>query len=175
MFHIEAGHPRGVRLVADTKLSSADFDAVARQVGVAPFTARKIGFVSARTAERDERVETRWNGKETANIARPGDRIVTNLDAQGMPLVDIDGHHNIYVIKADAFAKLYELADAPNVVPIYHARGTVQAIALAGGFEILAPWGETQRADRGYLILNGADVYGNNAETFETTYERVDG
>jgi hypothetical protein len=175
MFRVETAGARGARLVADTQLSSADFDSVARQVGVAPFTARKNGFVRARTAERDERVETHWNGKETANMARPGDRIVTNLNAQGMPLVDGDGHHNIYVIKADAFIRLYELADTPNVVPIYRARGTVQAIALAGGFEILAPWGETQRADSGYLILSGADAYGNNAETFEATYERVDG
>jgi hypothetical protein len=176
MFTVNTKAAGGPRLTARTKLTPDDFRAVAISVGVPPFAARKSGLISAVAATRDKKVETRWNGKETVNTARRGDRIVTNLDANGKPLVDRDGNHNVYVIKADTFDKLYELADTPEiVVATYRARGTVAAIALPGGFEILAPWGETQLADRGYLILNGPDVYGNNADTFEATYERVGG
>jgi hypothetical protein len=174
MLQVDLMAAGGARLTSDAKLTPDDFRAVAGRVGVVPFAARKSGLISAVTAAGDTRVETRWNGKETVNTARPGDRIVTNLDARGKPLVDRDGQHNVYVIKADAFVKLYELADTPEIlVATYRARGIVEAIALPGGFDILAPWGETQWADRGYLILNGADVYGNNADTFEATYERV--
>jgi hypothetical protein len=176
MFKVNTKAAGGPRLTSATKLTPDDFRAVAAQVGMPPFAARKSGLISAVVAKRDKRVETRWNGKETANTAQRGDRIVTNLDARGKPLIDRDGNHNVYVIKADIFDKLYELAETPDiVVATYRARGTVQAIELPGGFDILAPWGETQLADRGYLILNGADVYGNNAETFEATYERVAG
>jgi hypothetical protein len=38
----------------------------------------------------------------------------------------------------------------------------------------LAPWGQRERAPKGYLLLNGKDVYGNNAGTFEATYEMVE-
>ncbi len=166
----------GARVLSATKLSPADFQDIAARLGVAPFVGRKSGLISVRAADHGERIETRWNGKETANTAQRGDRIVTNLDATGKPLVDRDGNHNVYVIKADTFDKLYEPAETPEIgVATYRARGTVQVIALPGGFEILAPWGETQWADHGYLVLNGADVYGNNADTFEATYERVGG
>ena len=176
MFEIDSNAAGGLRLTASAKLTPDDFDAVAVRIGVLPFAARKSGLISAIVATRDERVETRWNGQETVNTARRGDQIVTNLDAKGTPLVDRDGNHNVYVIKADMFDKLYELADtAEIVVATYRARGTVQVIAVPGGFDMLAPWGERQQADRGYLLLNGTDVYGNNAETFEATYERVTG
>jgi hypothetical protein len=47
----------------------------------------------------------------------------------------------------------------------------VDAIRLPGGFDIAAPWGERQRVPSGYLILNGSEVYGSNAEAFRATYE----
>ncbi len=56
---------------------------------------------------------------------------------------------------------------------VYRPKGVVTALRFRGGFDILAPWGERQVAPAGYLILNGADVYGNNAETFEATYEAL--
>jgi hypothetical protein len=174
MFDVDLKGAGGARLISGTKLTPHEFRDIAARLGVEPFVARKSGLISAIAAKRDERVETHWNGKETVNTARPGDRIVTNLDAKGKPLVDRDGNHNVYVIKADAFIKLYELADTPEIlVATYRARGTVEAIEFRGGFDILAPWGERQVAESGYLILNGPDVYGNNAETFEATYERV--
>ncbi len=163
-----------IRVQSDAKLSVADFRGLAAEIGVTPFVARKSGLIAARAAQRDERIETHWNGKETVNTARPGDLVVTNLDARGAPLVDRAGNQNVYVILADAFPTLYAPADVASAAgTTYRARATVEAIKLAGGFEIIAPWGETQRADSGYLILNGVDVYGNNAETFEQTYVAV--
>jgi len=37
----------------------------------------------------------------------------------------------------------------------------------------MAPWGERQSGDKGLFILSGEGVYGNHADTFNTTYERV--
>jgi hypothetical protein len=174
MYRVDLNAPAGPRLFSDTKLTPDDFRAIAKDLGTKPFAARKSGLISARTAERDEKVETLWNGKETINTARPGDRIVTNLDAHGVPLVDRDGHHNVYVVKADKFVTLYELGDTTSPLgQTYRARGTVEAIAFPGGFEILAPWGEKQIAGNGFLILNNADVYGNNAETFNASYQHL--
>ncbi len=174
MFRIDTNARSGPRLIADTKLTPDDFRAIGAQSGAVVFAARKSGLIAARTAERKEMIETRWNGKETANTARPGDRIATNLDANGVPLVDREGQQNTYVIAADKFVALYDLAD--TISPLgrtYRARGTVEAIEFTGGFEILAPWGEKQIADNGFLILNSGDVYGNHAETFNAGYERL--
>jgi hypothetical protein len=174
MYRIDLSASGGPRLLAGSVLSSIDFEAIAGGHPGSVFTARKSGLVLARVASHDETVETRWNGKETKNIARTGDFIVTNLDASGAPLIDRDGNRNVYVILAGTFPKLYE--DAGSTTPLgpgYRTRGTVDAIAFRGGFEIVAPWGEKQVAANGYLIRNGADVYGNNAETFEATYARV--
>jgi hypothetical protein len=44
---------------------------------------------------------------------------------------------------------------------------------MPAGFDIMAPWGERQVGEQGYLILNGGEVYGNNTDTFEATYELV--
>jgi hypothetical protein len=174
MYRIDETSPRGRRLLAGAVLTVADFTTLASGRSGVAFTARKSGLVAVRVAAHDETVETLWDGKETVNIAHPGDTIVTNLDAAGAPLVDRSGHRNVYVIVAGMFPKLYEDAgrDTP-LGPAYRARGTVDAIAFPGGFEIIAPWGETQVAANGYLICNGVDVYGNNAETFEATYVRV--
>lgn len=160
------------RFVADEKSTPADFKRLAERLGLQPLRARKVGLVAARRADQSERVETLWNGKETTNAAAPGDWIVTNLASDGKPLKDASGHLNIYVISAARFDDLYE--PAGKTMPlgkIYRAKGIVRVIPLPGGFDILAPWGERQQAVQGYLILNGDEVYGNNAETFEATYE----
>lgn len=134
--------------------------------------ARKVGFVTARQAERAERVETQWNDKETENTARPGDWIVTNLSRAQEPLRDRNGNLNTYVISAGRFPDLYQLEGSTSPFgTIYRAKSTVLALRLPGGFDIVAPWGERQQAADGYLILNGDEVYGNNAETFDATYE----
>ena len=173
MFTINKTSTSGAQISADAVLTPDDFRAIAKQAGSQSFVARKSGLIAARTATATERVDTHWNGKESTNTAKPGDRVVTSLDKTGKPLIDADGHKNIYVILADKFVALYELANVASPLgSTYRARGTVEAIHFAGGFEIIAPWGETQRAPSGYLILNGQDVYGNNAETFEASYER---
>jgi hypothetical protein len=171
MFRIDDEKGNGARLSSDAKLSPDDFLAIARRLVSEPFRARKAGLVAAHVAEHEQRVETRWNGRETMNSARPGDWIVTNLDANCTPIIDREGNRNIYVVAASVFDTLYEPAGAASSAGVtYRARSTVRAIALPGGFEIVAPWGEVQRADKGYLVLNGAEVYGNNAETFDQTY-----
>lgn len=177
MFKIDPAATGGARLISDVALTPDDFDAIKQAVaqsnGRPAFLARKTGLVASRLCVRRESVETLWNGAETINTANPFDHIVTSLDKTGAPLIDKDGHHNVYVIAAGRFEELYQPAAAPNATgPVYRARTTVEAIDFPGGFEIMAPWGELQRADSGYLIRNGNDVYGNNAETFETSYER---
>jgi hypothetical protein len=121
---------------------------------------------------RNEQIETRWNGRETSNTAEPGDWIVTALSADQMPLRDREGNLNIYVISAERFAELYEPTKVVSPSgTVFRSKGVIQALRLEKGFAILAPWGERQCGDSGYLILNGAEVYGNNAETFAATYE----
>ena len=160
------------RLTAREVLTVADFVAIAAQMGARSRVARKSGFVAARQASTTERVLTRWNGEETTNTANPGDFIVANLSHTRSVLRDTDGAANIYVIAFAKFSGLYEAADGANDYgSIYRARGNVAALVLAGGFEIMAPWGEIQRAADGYLINNGGEIYGNAKATFEATYE----
>ncbi|NJM55241.1 MAG: hypothetical protein HC841_04405 [Verrucomicrobiae bacterium] len=98
--------------------------------------------------------------------------IVTSLDAAGAPLIDSAGNKNVYVIEKPRFDQLYQpLGQVSGDGDIHRAVGTVQVIRLEHGFDIVAPWGERQTAASGYLLANGDDVYGNNAETFEKTYE----
>jgi hypothetical protein len=86
-------------------------------------------------------------------------------------LRDRESSLDVYVIAADRFASLYEpTGERSDLGAIYRAKGVVDAIRLTGGFDIAAPWGERQHAPDGYLILNGGEVYGSNAETFRATY-----
>jgi hypothetical protein len=178
MYRIEHKGPHRLRrLISQDGISAADFRQIARELGTKPKQARKISLVAARQATRTERIETRWNGKETEAEARPGDWIVTALSANGAPLKDDSGQLNIYVIKADRFASLYEPVAGCGDVPagaIFASRGMVEALHFAGGFEIKAPWGEMQCADDGWLLLSGSEVYGNHQGTFAETYEIVD-
>jgi hypothetical protein len=160
------------RLESRAKLSPDDFCAIARALGVEPVRARKIGFVAAREAMAPEKVETRWNGKETTNTARKGDFIVTNLSPQGRALRDGEGLLNVYVIAADRFARLYEPTGERNEHgAIYSAKGVVSALPLPGGFDILAPWGQRQTVTAGYLLLNADQVSGSSWDAFDETYE----
>jgi len=162
------------RLVAPAALTSEDFREVANNLGRPVVRARKIGFVAARKAERQEAVVTNWNGQETSNTAEPGDWIVTSLSADRKVLRDSGGNANTYVIKADRFSTLYDPFSGSNEFgQLFKAKGVVDAVYLSGGFDIAAPWGQKQTSRAGYLILNGDEVYGNNKETFETTYQVV--
>ena len=159
------------RLVAGVVLSETDFHAIAETLGTKPLEARKMALIAVRSATAGERIETHWNGSETINTAKPGDWVATSLTAEGEVLRDRDGNANSYVIPAADFSTLYSPVEGSNQFGRFHAaRGTVAALRLSGGFEILAPWGERQTAPDGYLLLSGSDVYGNNAETFAATY-----
>jgi hypothetical protein len=163
------------RLVADAVLTAADFHAIADKLGAKPRKARKVTMIAARPATAGERIETQWNGPETINTAKAGDWVATSLAADGEVLRDRAGHPNSYVIPGGDFPTLYAPAEGGNEFGrFYAARGTVAALHLSGGFEILAPWGERQTAPDGYLMLSGSEVYGNNAETFAATYEVVE-
>lgn len=166
----------GPRIASDTALTRDDFHALARRLGSTPLRARKVGFVAARQAEQTQRIATLWNGSETENTSRPGDWIVTNLSPTQQPLRDRDGNLNTYVIAQDRFPQLYAPAGTGTPLgEVYKAKSTVWALRLPGGFDIVAPWGERQKAADGYLILKGDDVYGNNIETFDQTYELLPG
>ena len=178
MFTIEMGGDdrRQHRLIADAALTGDDFRAIAARIGESPVHARKVGHVAAHRAMRPEPVETRWNGRESADVAQPGDWIVTNLTPDKTILRDSDGHANTYVIRAKRFSDLYERAAGANEYGMaFAAKGRVEAVELKGGFDIIAPWGERQVAPNGYLLRNGPEVYGNNAETFAATYVFEDG
>ena len=163
--------PGDARLVATERLGSGDFTDIAAALGETPRRARKTGFVSARVATQQQTIETQWNGKETTAVAEPGDWIATNMSADGKILRDASGDANTYVITAAKFPDLYERDEGKTEFgDVYRARGAVEALFFPGGFEILALWGEIQRADAGYFLLNGDEVYGNNKETFEATY-----
>jgi hypothetical protein len=170
----QTDRPGSYRLVARDHLNADDFRAVAKRVSQVPLAARKISPVAARKAEQTQRIETRWKGKESEIIAEPGDWIVTSLSPSGDVLFDSEGHPNTYAITPSRFAELYEPSVGKTEFgDIFRAKGVVEAIRLSGGFEIEAPWGETQRSADGYLLLNGTQVYGDARETFEATYEPV--
>jgi hypothetical protein len=172
MFMLEMAANGGVRLVADAALTPDDFRAVAEELKVPAASARKTGLVAAHPAQTQQTVETHWNGKETQAVAEVGDLIVTTLADDGLALRDAAGGINCYVIKQAKFAQLYASTGRHSAFgEVYAATGQVEALFLPGGFEIVAPWGEVQRGDAGYLILNGADVYGNHRDVFEAAYK----
>ena len=119
-------------------------------------------------------IETRWNGKESTITAEPGDWIVTNMTPKRELMRDNDGHLNVYAIRAEKFSSLYARDMGTTAEgDMYRPVSTVDALYFSGGFEIIAPWGEIQRADAGYILHNGDEVYGNAKETFEATYAGV--
>lgn len=164
-----------IHLRASTILKTSDFRRIASALAMSPIKARKVGVVAARKAKRKVKVDTQWNGKETSNFARPGDWIVTSLTHSKRLLRDKHRNVNTYVIRPRTFAKLYEPLRGKNKFgKFFKSKSIVEAIYLSGGFEILAPWGQVETARAGYILLNGEEVYGNNAETFRATYEVID-
>lgn len=175
MFRItKRGLTRRRRLVADDVLRPADFDAVATALGEVPVRARKIAYVAACRAAEAAAVETRWQGEVTKNEAKAGDWIVTNLDSRKSPLRDADGNINRYVIRPETFTQLFERAVGETQWgAVFKGMGLVDALLLPGGLDIKAPWGERQTIDRGYLLRNGAEIYGNDFKSFRAIYEIV--
>lgn len=160
------------RLTASKPLSVADFYLIARKLKTLPVIAHKTAEIAARQSTKEQRIETHWNGRETGNTAHPGDWIVTSLASDRRPLRDKDGNLNTYVIRSGRFPELYEATSGCNRFgKFYRSVSQVEAVYLPGGFEIMAPWHELQRAVSGYLLCNGDEVYGNDVETFTATYE----
>lgn len=175
-FEIVMQSPGVLRLTADAQISASnDFKALvdeAEHLGVRCVRARKVGYVAARQAGHEEEVTTLVDGTETRNVARAGDWIVTNMGADQMVLRDGGGQVNSYVIRRDRLADIYEPTKARNDFGrVYRAKGVVEAVAFTGGFDIVAPWGERQRAEAGYIVRKGGDVYGVHWRAFEATYE----
>lgn len=170
-FRIEGG-ANSQRLISKSILSAKDFQQIATQLGVSQIRAQKIGKVAAYQAEEEETIETLWNGEETKNVAQPGDWIVTNLSPISEVLRDAGGNKNIYVISKTRFPELYiETQGSLIDGQIYQSNNKVSALPLPGGFDIVAPWGERQTGETGYLLLNKGDVYGNSKDTFDQTYK----
>ena len=161
------------RLLARRRLTPEDFRAVAIKLGTTPRKARRVGLVAARQAIAREEVETKWKGTESRDTAEPGDWIVTTL-TKGGDVLRKGGHANTYVVRAEKFPTLYQPHAGENEFgAIYRSKGEslVDVLYLSAGFELMAPWGEMQQSADGYLLLNGAEVYGNNRETFDAAYQ----
>ena len=175
MFRIEKkGLLRRRRLVADAVLTVDDFDAIAAGLGKTPARARKTGLIAACQAKQPKTVETRWNGEVTTNTAGTGDWIVTNLDTYKKPLRDGANNINQYAVRAETFERLYErVIGETEYGPVFKAKvgGMADALELPGGLDIKAPWGERQIIEKGYLLRNGADIYGIDDKAFRFTYE----
>jgi hypothetical protein len=98
--------------------------------------------------------------EETRNVARAGDRIITG------------DHGERYVVRKRKFASLYE--PHPSGRGAYRSKARVRGLTLAENTEIIAPWGERQRAVKGGMIVRRIgrprDIYLIEARAFARTY-----
>lgn len=160
------------RLVANSKLTPADFAAISAALGRTPIKARKTALIAARRAQALREVVTEWKGEVTRNTAKPGDWIATSLNPDRSVMRDSAGKENSYVIAADRFDALYERVPGEcEFGAMFRGKPVVEALHLSGGLDITAPWGERQTMTDGYLLKNGEEVYGNERWTFETAYQ----
>ena len=122
----------------------------------------KKSSVERATAAR-EVVTTIAGAEETKNIAKPGDAIVTGPGGER------------YVIAGEKFADLYD--DDPADPTRFVSKNRVRAIELVQNTEMVAPWGETQRAKSGGYVVQSAaspgDVYLVEGAAFQETYAPV--
>ncbi len=163
------------RLTSTAPLSAEDFETIAKKIGYD--IRRKIGFVAAVKTTEPTRVITYRKGKETENIAQPGDFIVTNLVPQTLePITNTWGQPDQYVIRASRLAELYDCLDDKETEfgTVFKAKSIVKTIYFPKGFDIVPPWSGRQIGDEGYLFLNGSEVYGCEAQVCHQTYEVVD-
>jgi|GEM_PF-5004367 len=172
---------RSPRVVANRILSADhDFDMLIRDLkefNCIPFKAIKTAPVSARQVQHEEEIVTHFDGLETKNIAEPGDWVVTNMDAGGQIIRDVQCHTNTYIIREDKFSQLYQSGKGVTEFgEIYRPQNEafIEALYLAGGFDIVAPWGERQRTSTGFLVRKAGEVYGIHSGAFGQTYQRID-
>lgn len=185
--------PRALRVTSASALTPDDFRRICEEAasfGVYPMIARKTGFVSVREATRDEQVITFFDSVETRGNAKPGNWIVANMtrdfrfyrpetheDPDNYLLRDSQGNLDTYIIsKDDKKANYRQTQHSTSVGRVYEwvgGQSDIEAIELRGGFRIIAPWGELQERDVGYLIHSGGEVYGIYGPIFSATYERT--
>ena len=166
------------RLLSRARLTEEDFREAAALLNAPVRRYRKTAQIAARPATEAQTVITFWNGEETKNVARPGDMLVTTLREDGSVERDLQGNANTYVIKPRRFAELYEATNASALEPefgeIYEPKGQVEAFHAPNGFDIIAPWGEPEHADAGFILKAGSEVYGVVEELFLRTYALID-
>ena len=129
---------------------------------------RKIAALKkshVKVAAKRQDVITHINGvEETRNVARPGDLIVTGTRGER------------YVITPRHFRALYE--DDPDRRGRYRAKTKVRALRLPENTELLAPWGEKQRARKDGVVVQRIgrprDIYLIDAQAFRDTYAPVE-
>ena len=107
-------------------------------------------------------VTTIHGREETRNRAEPGDRIITGALGER------------YVIKREEFGRLYERD--PSKPSRFISKSVILALPLQENTEILAPWGERQRAAKGGFVVqrmgSPADVYLIDEQAFKAGYAR---
>jgi hypothetical protein len=113
-------------------------------------------------AVAQEIVTTIQGREETRNRAAPGDRIITGALGER------------YVIKREEFDRLYERD--PSEPSRFISKSVIRALPLQENTEIVAPWGERQRALKGGFVAqrvgSPADVYLIDEQAFKAGYAR---
>ena len=139
---------------------------------------RKFQRILARPAEVGEVVvSVTSSGVETENRACQGDFVVRNLTAA---MED-------YIVSSSKFFERYTfVAEEENGWRLYQPRGEVFALEIqmvvlvllsrTSPFEIMAPWGEPQRAELGDFLVAPPDyseIYRIARQEFFQTYKLV--
>ena len=125
----------------------------------------KYARIQARQAKAGESIVTVLadGTRETKNVAKAGDWIVTNPGGEQ------------YIVNAENFAKKYEAAmDLGN--GWFKPKGKPQKfVKINQDLSIMASWGEKQFLRSGdYLnITNPSDIYGVAAKEFNDTYKSI--
>lgn len=168
----ENGH-----LTATEKLTRDNFDQLARDLGVVPGLAQKLGdkpvaamqIVDVNTPVTT--INTKDGSVQATKMAKPGDAIMTRLNKDGTPKYGSTGELDQWVVDADKLDKLYnKLGQKSDFGAVVGGNNEVLFIELPKGGEIVAPWGGTQKTSDGVLqfSLTTNEVYLNEADGFKT-------
>lgn len=142
--------------------------AIAKALDQSPIY-KKQGQVNAQPAIAGQLVVTIiGDGKETQNVAKPGDWVVTNPSGEQ------------YLVSNEKFQDRYEAAEKPSV---YNAKGYCRAIVNPFDFpiKIMASWGEPQTGGIDCMIVDTCDVEGRrdnepyliDGAVFAKTYRQI--
>ncbi len=166
-------------LISAERLNSeGDFSIIQQQLkymGFEPRRVRKVGLAAARPATvADLECIACDPGDDQKQKLQPNDWFVVNLDATGRSPVLKDGKRDSYIIDDRKFSDTYEKATGEfEGIEIFRKRAgidVITALPLPGGYDIVQSWGAREPAASGYLLRNGDDVYGIEANVFDATY-----